>query len=304
MLVFAVTKSGGWHGPEPLLGADGKPVTAEMPGLTRDQAMRSAPWLVDTDDDQDLDLLIGTLGGQIVHVLNAGTPRSPKFTTKTLLHAADQPLGVNGAASPCTGDWDGDELRDLVVGACDGSVTLFRNVGTRAKPKFAAGDTLIERLPTQFEGAYHADLTRSGGYTRPVIVDYDGDGQRDLLVGDTTPFDSATRLDPVRHAERLRLVARRDDLAAELAELLPLNPSGRQPQRLQLGKEQAQRFFALSAESQQILQRIAELEKQGQPKDAAAPEAGGGVWVFPRQSLPWRNPKGGELRGGQKADGK
>jgi len=57
------------------------------------------------------------------------------------LEAAGKPIDTDmGHAAPFVCDWDGDGVRDLLVGQFGGGVLwIFRNEGTNAVPKLAAG---------------------------------------------------------------------------------------------------------------------------------------------------------------------
>ena len=58
------------------------------------------------------------------------------------LKAAGQPIDTQiGHAAPFVCDWDGDGVRDLLVGQFGGgSLTIYRNEGTNQEPKLAAGE--------------------------------------------------------------------------------------------------------------------------------------------------------------------
>jgi len=57
------------------------------------------------------------------------------------LEAAGKPIDTEvGHAAPFVCDWDGDGVQDLLVGQFGGGVLwIFRNEGTNAAPKLAAG---------------------------------------------------------------------------------------------------------------------------------------------------------------------
>jgi hypothetical protein len=57
------------------------------------------------------------------------------------IEAAGKPIDTAvGHAAPFVGDFDGDGVRDLLVGQFgDGLLWVFRNEGANARPKLAAG---------------------------------------------------------------------------------------------------------------------------------------------------------------------
>ena len=57
------------------------------------------------------------------------------------LEAGGKPIDTEvGHAAPFVYDWDGDGVRDLLVGQFGGgALWVFRNQGTNAQPKLAAG---------------------------------------------------------------------------------------------------------------------------------------------------------------------
>jgi len=60
----------------------------------------------------------------------------------TRLEAAGKPIDTPtvGHAAPFVGDFDGDGVKDLLVGQfTDGLLTVYRNTGTDARPVLAAG---------------------------------------------------------------------------------------------------------------------------------------------------------------------
>lgn len=88
---------------------------------------------------------------------------------KKLTDRDGKPLSEEYAQSPCLGDWDGDGDWDVVVGVIDGPVTLFANNGDFTFSK--AGDLTLDGQKIE---------ASDGG---PCIVDWDGDGILDLLLG-------------------------------------------------------------------------------------------------------------------------
>ncbi len=80
---------------------------------------------------------------------------------------------------PRVAQWDDDGRKDLLIGHETGELLLFLNVGTNAMPEFDAGSLLM------FGPAAEKDTIDVGGRATPVIVDWNEDGRRDLVVGST-----------------------------------------------------------------------------------------------------------------------
>ena len=145
----------------------------------RASAVAAADW----DGDADLDLIVGNIDGQVWLLSNEGTKQKPSFGRKEQLKVKGQPIVAEGGdAGPCVADWDGDGKLDLILGSGSGAVLWYRNVGTATKPELAAPVTLIEKAKDPWEG--RADLKRSCVRSKPTVVDWNGDGRQDLLVGD------------------------------------------------------------------------------------------------------------------------
>ena len=78
-----------------------------------------------------------------------------ELTPPVRIEAAGKPIDTEvGHAAPLVVDWDGDGVQDLLVGQFgQGILWIFRNEGTNAQPKLAAGVKFKEgsddgRVPT------------------------------------------------------------------------------------------------------------------------------------------------------------
>jgi hypothetical protein len=96
---------------------------------------------------------------------------SGRYAKGTKLRSVDgKPANVGAASAVSVVDWDRDGDLDLVVGNIDGEVVWMANEGNRdGGPVFAKPPRWIVDI--------------SGGDTGPFVVDWDGDGKEDLLLG-------------------------------------------------------------------------------------------------------------------------
>jgi hypothetical protein len=130
----------------------------------------AAPFLVDFDNDGDLDLLIGDSSGQVTLFADL---RIEGRSRLAFAQGVSLGLSVMPGAVPFVVDWDNDGRKDLLVGQADGSIKLFINTGLEEAPAFAAA------LDLQTSGG----VLNVGGNAAPAMVDYNGDGAKDLLIG-------------------------------------------------------------------------------------------------------------------------
>jgi hypothetical protein len=91
-------------------------------------------------------LLVGLAPPERTTTPPAQPPRATGKAAEELLppvrlEAGGKPIDTDvGHAAPFVGDFDGDGVNDLLVGQFgDGILWVYRNVGTNAKPKLAAG---------------------------------------------------------------------------------------------------------------------------------------------------------------------
>ena len=138
------------------------------------------PRVVYWDADNRKDLLVGQTDGLIRLYLNTGTDGAPSFDGGVLLLVGNPGsksyIDVGYRATPVVVDWNNDGKKDIVAGAYDGFVHLFINEGTDVAPDFrsetyAQDDGIALDVPTN----------RSS----PAVVDFDRDGRKDILAGNT-----------------------------------------------------------------------------------------------------------------------
>lgn len=118
----------------------------------------------------------GPLHGLVYLIRNRGSNDRPEYEPPARLEAGGTPIDVFGMPSPSLAEFDGDGDLDLVCGEFLDRFTYFENVGTRTTPRYAAGRRLLDEAGAPV--AMHLQMIV------PVAIDWDGDGDVDLVVGD------------------------------------------------------------------------------------------------------------------------
>lgn len=126
-----------------------------------------APAFADLDGDGRLDMLLGSFGADVARYRVEPGPAGPRLV---LLDSAFVTITRGSNTVPTLGDLDGDGLLDLVIGEASGALNYYRNSGTATAPRF-------ELVSDEWLGL------RVGRRAAPHLVDLDGDGLLDLLVG-------------------------------------------------------------------------------------------------------------------------
>lgn len=151
-------------------------------GSTIDVYGWPSPNFADFDGDGDLDLLCGEFLDGFTYFENQGTRAKPAYAVGRKLMTGDgQPLTMDlQMITPTAIDWDGDGDVDLIVGDEDGRVALVEHSG-----KVLEGQPLFEK-PRYFK--QEADTLKFGALATPVAYDWDGDGDEDILCGNTAGY--------------------------------------------------------------------------------------------------------------------
>jgi hypothetical protein len=166
----------------------GKPVLTKPDQKQAFESFGSWVATVDWDGDQDLDLLIGGYGGELLLRINEGTRSAPEFAIDNFpLLVGGQPARIpEHHATPVVADWDGDSLWDIVSGNEAGGVCWLRNVGKLGEPRFESIEMLLpNHVGTGYAERLSANQPPLPGIRSQIdVVDFDNDGKLDLLVGD------------------------------------------------------------------------------------------------------------------------
>ena len=188
-----------------------KPGVPQPPVLTPDQIYQLRRVqrinLADLSRSGKLDLLVGNYGGDVLLIPNSGGGNRPDFRTPTTYESAVLQKGFErwgNVFAPYAVDWDKDNKVDLLIGEGSysaNSIHIFPGKGI-GRPSLEPDDRSVL--------AYGMGLEQLS----PCVVDYNGDGNNDLLVaerggrvavylgkggpfkpGEPIPFDSFITID-------------------------------------------------------------------------------------------------------------
>jgi hypothetical protein len=142
-----------------------------------------SPNFEDFDNDGDLDLICGEFLDGFTWFENTGSRTSPVYAAGVrLMNDQQQPLTMDlEMIVPIAFDWDKDGDKDLIVGDEDGRVAFVENVSGRS-----------QKGPPQFKSPQYfqqkADTLKCGALATPVGFDWDGDGDTDIVSGNTAGY--------------------------------------------------------------------------------------------------------------------
>ena len=160
-----------------------EPLKLEAAGQPIDVFGCPSPNFEDFDRDGDLDLLTGEFLDGFTYFENIGSRTKPKYATGRHLrdaHGTKLTMDLEMIV-PVAFDWDRDGDFDLIVGDEDGRVALVENTG-----RLRSDRTPLFKRPVYFR--QQADTLKSGALATPFAVDWDDDGDQDILSGNTAGY--------------------------------------------------------------------------------------------------------------------
>jgi len=171
-------------------GTDAIPVFAlQQNDLFQDRMLEfgegAYPVPFDHDGDGLMDLLVANVGyfqqsgpylSKIALLRNTGTSTAPAFTLATDDYMNLSTSGVGQSMYPTFGDLDGDGDQDMLLGDLQGRLHYFRNTASGPVAQFE----LIQPNVPDATGT----ILDVGQYATPQLVDLDGDGLLDLIIGE------------------------------------------------------------------------------------------------------------------------
>lgn len=140
-----------------------------------------SPNFADFDGDGDLDLLCGEFIDRFTYFENVGSRKNPKYAEGRFLKNGSALLKMDlQMIVPSAIDWDSDGDVDLVCGDEDGRVAFIEHTGR------VVDGTPVFHAPRYFQ--QEADKLKCGALATPFCIDWDGDGDEDILSGNTAGY--------------------------------------------------------------------------------------------------------------------
>lgn len=148
---------------------------------------------VDYENDGDLDIIVGIQDGEDYGWDNAFDENgvwvngplhgfvylieniNGTYELRDKIMAGEEPIDVYGSPSPNFDDYDNDGDLDIICGEFIDKFTWFENIGSRENPKYTEGRYLENE---------NGNITMDLEMIIPVSLDWDKDGDIDLIVGD------------------------------------------------------------------------------------------------------------------------
>lgn len=140
-----------------------------------------SPNFTDFDGDGDLDLLCGEFLDGFTYFQNIGSRTSPDYARGSRLMRGTELLKMDlQMIIPVAFDWDKDGDMDLICGDEDGRVAFIELKGIDEE-----GIPLFEE-PVYFQ--QQAQDVKFGALATPYGVDWDNDGDEDIICGNTAGY--------------------------------------------------------------------------------------------------------------------
>ncbi|HWS01108.1 MAG TPA: VCBS repeat-containing protein, partial [Prolixibacteraceae bacterium] len=141
----------------------------------------TSPNMEDFDGDGDLDIICGEFVDRFTWFENTGTRKNPVYAAGKFLENSKGLIRMDlEMMMPVAVDWNGDKFIDLIVGDEDGRIAFIENTGS------VKNNMPLFKSPVYFK--QDADLVKFGALVTPFSVDWDDDGDEDLVCGNSAGY--------------------------------------------------------------------------------------------------------------------
>ncbi|MEO6246128.1 MAG: VCBS repeat-containing protein [Opitutaceae bacterium] len=157
------------------------PVRLQAGGKDVDPYGMPSPMWGDFRGTGKLDLICGEFRDGFTFYENTGTRTKPAYAAGRALTLGGQRLTMDLCMiTPTAVDFNGDGFLDIVCGDEDGRVAFLENTGKTV-------DGMPQFLPPRYFRQFAQDV-KFGALCTPYAVDWDGDGDEDLIVGNSAGY--------------------------------------------------------------------------------------------------------------------
>jgi hypothetical protein len=242
--------------------------------------------VADWEGDGDNDLIVaGRLTpdartGEVRLIENKGSQRALSLAAPRPLEADGQPIHTPQREScPVVADWNRDGKWDLLLGAPDGSILLYENIGAPTAPRLAKGRQMVSPIQPQRQ-AEDAKLRRGRGGNF-CVTDWNNDGRLDILIADVQ--QESIRPDVPEAAKQLETIRQESvQLLGDYRRLRGLynrlSPQTQAQQREVVRQSRAQ----IAVKLEELRKKTSDLEKSMRPQQ----KQHGYVWLLESTNAP------------------